>query len=171
MEKNKHTFSKGIICISLILLPFINGFSQQISRQVIASAGDYFSKPSGSLSWTIGEDMTETFSGSNAILTQGFQQVDTNYTIGISEYNDANQFSVYPNPGSDHINISFNPQNPYNITITLYDVTGRLIKSAKTTTAVTPYNIDISGCASNCYFLSIHNDKSKLVYSTIVVKP
>ncbi|MFU8844174.1 MAG: hypothetical protein ACNA7V_10250 [Bacteroidales bacterium] len=48
--------------------------AQSVSPEVIATAGDYFENSSGSLSWTLGEVMTETFSSGGNILTQGFQQ-------------------------------------------------------------------------------------------------
>lgn len=48
--------------------------AQSLSPQVIASSGGFFSNGSGSLSWTLGETMTETFTGGSNQLTQGFQQ-------------------------------------------------------------------------------------------------
>jgi hypothetical protein len=48
--------------------------AQSLSQSVIASAGDYNSAGAASLSWTLGEIATETFSLGNYILTQGFQQ-------------------------------------------------------------------------------------------------
>jgi hypothetical protein len=50
--------------------------AQSLSPQVIASSGSYFSNGSGSLSWTLGETMTETFIAGSSQLTQGFQQPD-----------------------------------------------------------------------------------------------
>lgn len=50
--------------------------AQSLSPQVIASSGGYYSNGSGSLSWTLGETMTETFTSGSPQLTQGFQQPD-----------------------------------------------------------------------------------------------
>ena len=52
--------------------------AQSIERDVVASSGDYFEGTNISLSWTLGEIATETYSSGNIILTQGFQQ-----TLGI----------------------------------------------------------------------------------------
>ncbi|MBN2174518.1 MAG: hypothetical protein JW731_10310, partial [Bacteroidales bacterium] len=57
----------------LSAFPFF-AFAQSVSPEVIASAGDYFENSTGSLSWTLGEVMNETFSNGSNILTQGFQQ-------------------------------------------------------------------------------------------------
>ncbi len=51
---------------------FVN--SQSIDRDVLASSGDNFEGPSNSISWTLGEMATETLTGGNFIITQGFQQ-------------------------------------------------------------------------------------------------
>ena len=48
--------------------------AQSVSPQVIASAGGYQANGIGSLSFTIGETVTQTFESSNNMLTQGFQQ-------------------------------------------------------------------------------------------------
>ena len=48
--------------------------AQSISPDVVAGSGAYYSKPAGSLSWTLGELSTETYTAGNNTLTQGFQQ-------------------------------------------------------------------------------------------------
>lgn len=60
------------LIINILLFLLVKG--QTISPEVVATSGDFFSTSSVSLSWTCGEIMTETFTGSNIILTQGFQQ-------------------------------------------------------------------------------------------------
>ena len=49
-------------------------FSQQLSRYVVASGGNYSSSAGISLSSTVGEPMVNTLTGTGFILTQGFQQ-------------------------------------------------------------------------------------------------
>lgn len=57
----------------MISLPvFFSG--QSLSPFVIASSGDYFTGAGTTLSWTLGEPVTETLSGGGIILAQGFQQ-------------------------------------------------------------------------------------------------
>ena len=81
------------------------GYSQTLSPEVYATSGDYFTNTNGTLSWTLGESFTETYSSINNKLTQGFQQ--SNYFISSVEENINNDFSVfvYPNPASNFINI------------------------------------------------------------------
>lgn len=49
-------------------------YSQSLSPAVISSSGNHFESAGGSLSWTLGETVTATFTGANFALTQGFQQ-------------------------------------------------------------------------------------------------
>jgi hypothetical protein len=60
---------KYFIIIAFAFLSF-----QAKAQQVIASAGGYYEGENISLSWTLGEPVTETFSAGGVILTQGFQQ-------------------------------------------------------------------------------------------------
>jgi hypothetical protein len=71
-----------IIVICIILTANLN--AQSLSPVVLASSGGYFESGTVSLSWTLGEMATETFSGSNIILTQGFQQPVVGVVISIN---------------------------------------------------------------------------------------
>ena len=50
--------------------------SQSLARDVIGSAGMYITSADGSMAWTIGEVMTDTYSSANNFFTQGFHQPD-----------------------------------------------------------------------------------------------
>ncbi|RLD52070.1 MAG: hypothetical protein DRJ05_17775, partial [Bacteroidetes bacterium] len=62
----------SIILIGVLLSIVVT--AQSISPEVIASSGDYYENANASLSWTLGEIATETYSAGGTILTQGFQQ-------------------------------------------------------------------------------------------------
>jgi hypothetical protein len=71
--------------ISLLLTflcPFIL-LGQTVSPEVVAAAGDYYESANASLSWTLGEVATETYTGTSATLTQGFQQAFSVQISGI----------------------------------------------------------------------------------------
>ncbi|MDG2288028.1 MAG: hypothetical protein P8L43_04640, partial [Candidatus Marinimicrobia bacterium] len=54
-------------------------FSQQLSRYVVASGGNYSTASGISVSSTIGEPMVNTLTATGFILTQGFQQASITY--------------------------------------------------------------------------------------------
>ncbi len=50
--------------------------AQSLARTVIGSQGDYFSSPTVSVAWTVGEVVSETYATPYYFLTQGFHQPD-----------------------------------------------------------------------------------------------
>ena len=66
----------SFISITLAFV-FQNANAQSFARDVIGSAGTFVTSASGSMAWTIGEVMTETYSSSGNFFTQGFHQPDT----------------------------------------------------------------------------------------------
>ena len=75
------------ILLTTICLAFATfSFSQQVSRYVVASGGNYSTASGISVSSTIGESMVTTLTSTSNVLTQGFQQsfsapVDPSITI------------------------------------------------------------------------------------------
>ena len=65
----KNLFTTIIGCILTLTV-----ISQSVSPEVISSSGAYYENASASLSWTLGEVATETYSNGGVTLTQGFQQ-------------------------------------------------------------------------------------------------
>jgi hypothetical protein len=68
--KLKKLKMKKTLLFSLTMFLFSMAIHAQ--QQVIASAGNYFSNASGSISWTMGEPVIESYTASGSILTQGF---------------------------------------------------------------------------------------------------
>ncbi len=120
--------------IGIVFLLFcLNTYSQQLSPEVIASAGDYFENGDISLSWTLGEPVIATFEG-NYILTQGFHQ-DLYIITAIDEIKLENiSVNIYPNPTPNFVNIKIDSEKQFNgdCYIQLFDANGRLIKEEKT---------------------------------------
>ena len=70
------------IIFAIMIPAFAN--AQTTSPEVVAAAGDFFSNNTHSLSWTLGEIAIETYSGTTAVLTQGFQQPVTVSITGVN---------------------------------------------------------------------------------------
>jgi hypothetical protein len=120
-------------------------------QQVIAPAGNYDANSSGSISWTLGEPVTETFLGSASTLTQGFQQ--TFKTVSpVNEINSLEfKITALPNPASDRVILTV--ENPERLQYRLYDLNGRLLRTAQLETTIT--GIDLTGLSPSVYFLKI----------------
>ena len=62
--------------IALLLFGCTSLMAQDINLNVVASGGDYATTASGSISYTIGQPISETVGNANNKITQGFQQAD-----------------------------------------------------------------------------------------------
>jgi hypothetical protein len=74
---------KKVYFLGLYLIAPMIITAQSVSPEVVSTAGGYFENANASLSWTLGEPATETYSTGNIILTQGFQQPITIEIAGI----------------------------------------------------------------------------------------
>ena len=138
------------LILSIICMFYINLNAQKITPEVISSSGDYFKQANGSLSWTIGESMTETYTNGN-ILTQGFQQSGI-LTVSVFEIEDIGiSIEIGPNPTKDFINLYID--NVKDINYQLYDFNGKIIKQANIYSDKTM--ISFSEFSSAAYILTI----------------
>ncbi len=95
-------------------------------QEVVSTAGGYHISNQGSLSWTIGEGITETMTTAEYILTSGFQQSELTVTAiaaaGIPEA----AVWVYPNPVASYLTVE-TAENPQEYEVLLYDLQGNLL--------------------------------------------
>ncbi len=108
------------------LLFFLNSHAQSFSPDVIGSAGTFATSSSGSMSWTIGEVMTETYSSSGNFFTQGFHQPDTS-TLTIVSNPVSQNIGIYPNPVVDFLIIDLSLTSGEYI-LEIFDMQGQLIR-------------------------------------------
>ena len=117
---------KKLTITTFALLFGIFSYAQTLSPEVISTAGDFFEVSGvGSLSWTLGEPVVETFTGQSAdvILTQGFQQPE-DFGVGITEvFNTGNMsFSLYPNPAINNVRIDLTYDQSATLSLQLIDL-------------------------------------------------
>ncbi len=86
--------------------------------------------------------------------------------LGVNDFEDG-EFLIYPNPSSDIFNIKrFNTVGD-NMTIDVYDITGKLIRKRKGITEA-DYELNMKGVAKGVYFLKIKIDNKQLVKKLIL---
>lgn len=150
-----------MICFCIIGICIINLNAQEI----ISSSGSYSQNANGSLSWTIGEPMTETLTNGTEILTQGFQQ--SNLTVSsIFELEQLNiTVKVAPNPTPDIITLYID--NYQGINYQLFDFNGKLLTQSDVFSKET--KINFSHLAYAAYFLKIMKG-SQMIKSFQIIK-
>lgn len=118
---------KGTKVLILLLFSWVNGFSQQLSHQVLVPAAGLTTTGALSYSQTVGETATEIISNSGFIFTQGFQQPG----VKISPENapEGNGVDVYPNPATDFIKIKLFGDVPRKFKIDIINIAGTVVSS------------------------------------------
>ena len=116
---------KMILTYAFLIAYQLSVSSQTTSPQVVATGGDFLANATAHLSMTIGElTASETFSGGNNMLTQGFQQNELN-GAGIGENKNDIPLACWPNPTTGNIQLSFTPAQAGRLSIHVYDALGQ----------------------------------------------
>jgi hypothetical protein len=141
---------KRLIGFLFGILICMSAYTQELNPEVVSSAGDFYTHSSASISFTIGEAIVETYSSSNYILNQGFQQAS--YTISaIKEVNNSSFIiKLYPNPVHQGFYIDTKIEN---WTVNIYSVTGQQLYTEKIQSGL--HYIDMSDYALGNYFIKI----------------
>ncbi len=139
----------------IVLYVPILGLSQNVDQNVIGTAGEYYENSYGSLSWTMGEIVTETHSNSQNILTQGFQQSKLTVTNIAEEINLGYLLIAYPNPVENYLTIECNESN---IDYRIIDINGKT--QIRGTLRNAQEFLDFSNLPTGSYFLQTKNTQT-----------
>ena len=144
--------------ISLLLISGGIIMAQSITPFVIASTGNFSTAANFTLSSTLGEVMVKTETGTNNILTQGFQQPASPVTSVQQINQDGTLITVYPNPAIDYLTVEISSDKYDRFDIELFDLPGQEIfvryeEDQYSTTNI--YTINTSALAPGIYLLRI----------------
>lgn len=152
-----------LLLTTILFIISVVSYAQQISPEVISSAGDYFENDDISLSWTMGEPVISTLNG-EYILTQGFHQ-DLYIITAVDELEFFDfDIHLFPNPTPDYLNIEINQKGNINqeMIIQLLDIKGSLIKEFKESGNFQSTQINLQAYERANYFLRfIINNQTK----------
>ena len=138
-------------------------FAQSIQSDVIATTGAYFKSANYTMSWTLGECVTETFSNYENTLTQGFQQSFYNITaVDQLEYCGI-KVKAFPNPTTDFITVSIETTKVplFDYKIELLDIQGRQLINHKIRDK--SIRVSMSEYAKGTYFLKVSDPRKNVL--------
>jgi len=112
------------------LLIFTSGIQAQ---ETVAASGGNATGSGGTASFTVGQVVYTTNSGSTGTITQGVQQPYEIFLVtGIEEAFGINlEMVVYPNPASDFLKLVIEDYKLENLNCQLYDSNGSLIQNTE----------------------------------------
>ena len=151
---------RKLIYLFLILGVF-QGKAQELQPSLLSTSGDFFKNESYSISWSLGEIAIETFTQTNNILTQGFQQTKLT-TTGIKENTtEESQITIYPNPATDRIFVNFDSKEYSWYMLEIFDLIGSKKIRQEIKNRSEKIEIKISDLESGTYLLHLKSDKNE----------
>ncbi len=151
---------------------FLSGMSLAIlkAQEAMPASGGEASGGGGSVSYSIGQVMYTTNTGTSGSATQGVQQAYIISEIsGIEQSKGITlEYSVYPNPTIDFLNLRIRNYNNMNLTYQILDVDGKLLKNEKTEGEVT--TISMKDLIPGVYFLRVSGNKKEVKTFQIIKK-
>ena len=150
---------RTIFLIANILFAF-SFYSQNLDHFVIGTDGGYAGNNQFSLSYTIGEIVTESGNDTvnNIDLTQGFQQAYISIVSTENHLADID-ISVFPNPAVNYLNVNISDLSKVK-TYALFDMSGKLLLQQEVIS--NQFEISFSNFSSGNYLLIFKNDQQKL---------
>lgn len=153
----------------LVLITGLFGLSavaQTVKQDVIASAGGFNTNGNLSISWTLGETIIPTFQNGNLILTHGFQQqilitaIEENLETPV-------KVTIYPNPASQMINISFDEALDSEVSFQLINSQGKIVKTNVIEATTIEKQVDLQDIPKGVYYLKLTKGKLSNVYKVV----
>lgn len=124
---------KSTLLIIIFFLVY-SAHSQTVTPSVISSNGDYNQTPQGSVAWTIGEPVSETYTNGTNITTMGFHQPEElSIETLIKEQGNEKAILVYPNPVQNELTVNFRNMEPGNYELELVDALSRMMLKTQVT--------------------------------------
>jgi len=142
------------------------------AQSLLSSAGDYFQTSKFSLSWSLSEPVTETFSTSNYSFTQGFQQSKLE-PVGKIDQKDplTGAIEVYPNPTQGLVYVAIKrelvPSKQLPTHYLLYNIQGKQLTQGFIPTE--PIILDLRGYTGAVFCLRLFNPDSD-IQSTVIIQ-
>ncbi len=154
--------------LSVVLLLGL-GLTLVQAQEAIPASGGNGSGSGGSVSYTIGQVVYSTNTGSDGSEAQGVQQpYEISVATAIEEAKDISlEFVVYPNPATDFVILKIGNYEIENLIYHLYDLNGNLLENNKIQSTET--NISMQTHLPSTYFLKVI-DNNKVVKTFKIIK-
>jgi hypothetical protein len=155
---------KRTTLVACMLCATISIYSQQT---IPASGGE--ATGSGTVSYTVGQLVSNMNTGSNGTVTQGVQQTIEFIVLSNPELTALTLKAVtYPNPTTDYIVLALTNSMLTDLSYTMFDLQGRLVTKGKVQQEAT--QIAMKNLASGVYILKVNQNNSELKTFKIIKK-
>lgn len=155
------------VAITIFLITGSSVFAQE---STVATGGDA-TGAGGTSSYSVGQVVYTTNTGTNGSVAQGVQQpYEISVTTGVDVETIQLEMVVYPNPTTDYLKLKIDASaslNNQQLSFQLYDIQGKVITTNQVTDNTT--TIEMVNYPKGTYFLKVA-DNSKLVKTFKIIK-
>jgi hypothetical protein len=138
------------------------------AQQSIPATGGDATGSGGSSSYTVGQLVYTTTTGSGSVI-QGIQQSIELFTLSNPQLSTVNLSAViYPNPTSDYVMLKISDTALYNLSYHLIDINGKAISNGSLTNGDT--QINMQQLAVGMYILKVSQNSQELKTFKIIKK-
>jgi len=139
--------------MALVILSM--GLTRLIAQQSLSTSGSNASGSGGSVSYSVGQVVYTTNTGSNGSVAQGVQQTfEISIISGVEEAKGITlNCLVYPNPVTDFLKLKIENFSIDKLTFEIYDIQGKLLKTKKIEN--NEVSIEMSNLLQGAYFLRV----------------
>jgi len=161
MTKNK---SKPILLLiaGLLWVSFT-----QAQESTNASGGDA-TGTGGTASYSVGQVVYTTNTGSTGSVAQGVQHAYEIFTVGIKETELNISLTAFPNPTTENLTLQISDYNNEQLSYQLFDMQGKQLSNGQITAQQTQINMNSLPTAT--YFVNVVNQENKKVQSFKIIK-
>jgi hypothetical protein len=156
MKQNLYVKSVGLAIF------FTFSLSMVTAQTSLNASGGNISGSDGTISYSVGQVIYQTQTGTNGTATPGVQQP---FEISVVSAIDENEkitltASIYPNPTADYIILSIEEHEKVSYNYQLFANTGQLLKTEKILSKQT--NIDMQNLIQATYFLKVMQENKEI---------
>lgn len=153
---------------TITLIAFFASFTI-CAQQTIPAAGGDATGSGGSSSYSVGQIVYTTHTGSNGSISQGVQQSFEIFTLSNAALSTISlTATTYPNPTSDYVVLAISDINLTDLSYALYDIQGKPI--ARAIISLKDTQIDMHSLSAGTYLLNVNQNNQKLKSFKIIKK-
>ena len=147
--------------IQLSALLFLLGLCGVCAQETVLTSGGDASGTGGTSSYSVGQIVTTTNTGTSGSVAQGVQQpYEISATVGIEvEYINL-EMVAYPNPTSSQLTLKLEGVDFKSFSYQLYDLNGRLLMDEQIQSSSSQVNMD--GLEPATYLLQVKDNQKEL---------
>ena len=138
-----------------LIIMLISGMNVVIAQEAVLTSGGDASSTNGSVSYSVGQMVYTTITGTDGSVAQGVQQpYEISVSTAIKNTEDILlEFKAYPNPVKDNLSLYAGKHDINNMYYQLLDIKGKILENKKITSIES--TINMSGLPHGTYFLKV----------------